>query len=267
MKGKGCKTRALETENCGVWLDTAQLRRKPKQAVLSQSALVRFNPISRKTAFESTTIDFTQTKTPNLCTKQTSMYSFFTKVGSILFTKEMYSIDTMENQRSSDSFNRSTEKRYCPKTVEHTNDGTILDNSYSFKTDKLSHNCLYKGEDFAENSLPYSREVGINHKNRKTSGPDLSLRFLCSNEEANKEDHVCQSSQLFTQDTQGNKVIAHWNESDQQKNRHIAIPLRDMTNTNWDMTYTLDGSMSSSYIDSAQNMFTQDSEGNVVIKH
>ncbi|KAG8451315.1 hypothetical protein GDO86_003506 [Hymenochirus boettgeri] len=187
--------------------------------------------------------------------------------GSILFTKEMYSIDTMENQRSSDSFNRSTEKRYCPKTVEHTNDGTILDNSYSFKTDKLSHNCLYKGEDFAENSLPYSREVGINHKNRKTSGPDLSLRFLCSNEEANKEDHVCQSSQLFTQDTQGNKVIAHWNESDQQKNRHIAIPLRDMTNTNWDMTYTLDGSMSSSYIDSAQNMFTQDSEGNVVIKH
>ncbi|XP_018412385.1 PREDICTED: aurora kinase A and ninein-interacting protein-like [Nanorana parkeri] len=81
MKSKKQRSRCLQPEECGVWLDTADLKKRSYQTVIPCSYSSKFNPPLRSRHFDSATIEFTQTKTPQLCTKQTSMYAFFTPKG------------------------------------------------------------------------------------------------------------------------------------------------------------------------------------------
>ncbi|XP_071993206.1 palmitoyl-protein thioesterase ABHD10, mitochondrial isoform X1 [Engystomops pustulosus] len=70
-----------QPEECGVWLDASQLKKKSHQTIIPCISS-RFNPLSRRQPTDSVLVEFTQTKSPQLCTKQTSMYSFFSLDGN-----------------------------------------------------------------------------------------------------------------------------------------------------------------------------------------
>lgn len=89
----------------------------------------------------------------------------------------------------------------------------------------------------------------------------------CLLEDYNKD--VCfppsqPESHLFTQDTQGNRVICHRFTSERRNN----APLQDKTNVAWDTRSPRKGTLQTVCEEaSLHKMFTQDSEGNLVIKH
>ncbi|XP_005993989.1 uncharacterized protein LOC102358318 [Latimeria chalumnae] len=74
MKQKG-KSGSQEPEECGVWLDTRELKKKKTQHCLPVSKL-KFLTGSR--CNNGVMLNFTQTTAPQTCTKQTTISSFFT---------------------------------------------------------------------------------------------------------------------------------------------------------------------------------------------
>ncbi|OCT94475.1 aurora kinase A and ninein-interacting protein [Xenopus laevis] len=318
MKLKGKNARSLQqTEECGVWLDTAELKRKPTQTVLPNSSSVRFHPFSRRKPFELAAFDFTQTKTPQPCTKQTSMHYYFTKAGNtnevlkkkckmidhlptvtasvhekdirenthensntvhpfsdtmcplgstgaIVFLKDDNSMNNpAEDQESPDSCERHTDMEQ-PITGEHGSD--MLENLNPSQTSSFRCDSLFKRQNDVQITLSCATSCRDVEKrgNASCNLLDLPLKW-CSNEKSeNEQDDLHNSvatSQLFTQDSQGNRVISHY-----WKKQNSFVPLQDMTNTRRDLSSKSSDLLSCNDY-SLQRMFTQDSEGNVVIKH
>ncbi|XP_068121594.1 aurora kinase A- and ninein-interacting protein [Hyperolius riggenbachi] len=288
--------RSLQSEECGVWLDTTQLKKRSHQTVLPCSYSTKFNPQSRQHA--DFVFDFTQTKTPQLCTKQTSMYAFFApkdKTTAQLANQENLPphVSMIDNAGEKDVIPTNTGQSMYYKAISCTEAGECLDD-YSFHVCRDTEEAAL----LKENKYDSSRMTGSsNHKKApmesllKTDeelllcpadiraydpaiekavplldsqisslGPKVHLDNLYSESP--------QDSQLFTQDSQGNRVIAHRSASEQPKTHYLGSVLQDRTNVSWD-TYGL-LKRSHQFMceeDSSHDLFTQDSEGNKVIKH
>lgn len=63
-----------KVEECGIWLDTEELKRKKVKA---HSIAEFLNPLSRSKYNVDVAVNFTQTTSPQRCVKQTSVSSFF----------------------------------------------------------------------------------------------------------------------------------------------------------------------------------------------
>ncbi|XP_032872232.1 aurora kinase A and ninein-interacting protein [Amblyraja radiata] len=63
-----------KVEECGIWLDTEELKRKKVKA---HSIAEFLNPLSRSKYNINVAVNFTQTTSPQRCVKQTSVSSFF----------------------------------------------------------------------------------------------------------------------------------------------------------------------------------------------
>ncbi|KAK1173016.1 aurora kinase A and ninein-interacting protein [Acipenser oxyrinchus oxyrinchus] len=74
--GKGSS--ATEAEDCGVWLDTTELKAKRKQLRPIRPISKLLNPLARGSYNIPVALNFTRTRTPLPRAKQASIYSFFT---------------------------------------------------------------------------------------------------------------------------------------------------------------------------------------------
>ncbi|KAM4701960.1 aurora kinase A- and ninein-interacting protein [Discoglossus pictus] len=313
MKPKSKKARVLEPEECGVWLDTSDLRRKPQQALLPRSFSSSFNPFTKRKAVDSMMIDFTQTRAPQLYTKQTSMYSFFTSVGKrdkapiqgmtsdTLISKDLNCEESKNSEHIVES--RLTKKVYPTPPLNlvtfgknhyipdrrwernvnydvHENEAdqecpdAFNEERYKEKENMKKQNRLasLQTDTFSEDSLSGVREdlaftllspdVCLDFSNKYPSC--LVSDTYLDNEGDSTEQNFYNSiaaSPLFTQDSQGNKVICH--RSVQKKNWHTSFSLQDRTNA-------IGHSLKTCHLEeeaSLKSMFTQDSEGNIVIKN
>ncbi|XP_072447463.1 disks large homolog 1-like [Chiloscyllium punctatum] len=63
-----------KVEECDIWLDTRELKRKK---VESHSISKLLNPLSRRNHTAEVALNFTQTRAPQQCIKQTTVSSFF----------------------------------------------------------------------------------------------------------------------------------------------------------------------------------------------
>ncbi|XP_056413464.1 aurora kinase A and ninein-interacting protein isoform X1 [Hyla sarda] len=302
----GSKKRARtlpQPEECGVWLDASQLKKKCHQTVIPCTSS-RFNPLSRRQSISSVLIEFTQTKSPQLCTKQTSMYSFFSPAGNREKQPCVAAINTLSEETSPECEGikaQETPNVMTPSRIEASmcwkptySDSEHAENKKSVflhekhrKTEKPvssgqnendAWSCvLDKNENPVSSSILRSQDKSLNPpSNYRATAYDSKYRnnlsdasvSECPQEDYNKEHCFPPSqfeSQLFTQDTQGNRVICHRFTSERRMN---AAPLQDKTNAYWDTRSPMKGTLQTLHDeDTLHKMFTQDSEGNMVIKH
>ncbi|XP_035476562.2 aurora kinase A and ninein-interacting protein [Scophthalmus maximus] len=103
---------ALQTkaqEDCGVWLDTVQLKGKAKQKRPSRPISKLLNPFAGGGGYSlSVALNFTQTKMEMPKTKQSSISAFFTRQPTVLNEKSTSVVPNMEPVQSSSSSSTST---------------------------------------------------------------------------------------------------------------------------------------------------------------
>ncbi|XP_063300490.1 uncharacterized protein LOC134590675 isoform X3 [Pelobates fuscus] len=257
------KSRSLHPEECGVWLDTAELKRRPQQKMLPYTSK-RFNPISRRKSTDSFLFDFTQTRTLLTCTKQTSMYSFFMPPESSQYMKSLHNEDECtfsENCDGEDIGNQSQSEQVkisCARKKGSPSQINLCDTPLFFSAHKdLQNMHLLQGglQSCAANKKDYCLVA------------EFPVSFQCLDHDSSKEiddsSHSLQASHLFTEDSQGYRVINHNPVKAKQKKCHSVLPLQDKTN----FTGPARVFQSLGEKDSKQIMFTQDSEGNLVMKH
>ncbi|XP_077337241.1 aurora kinase A- and ninein-interacting protein [Lithobates pipiens] len=289
MKVKKQRSRCLQPEECGVWLDTAELKKKSHQTVIPCTYSSRFNPLLRRQPVESTNFEFTQTKTPQVCTKQTSMYAFFTHKGKKVAKPKNQEnltglcvkrpalendveplnvgsssdyVDELSAYRNTTSFYPHSDiqqsAQLCKENYDECSSGTDGPvhpkdrlQSHSVKTENMQG----RPADFCTSGIAKQTLVSL---------LDSSINSYCP-EVHDKDLHTefQPGSLLFTQDSQGNRVIAHRAE----KTRNPSGPLQDRTNVPWETASPMKRSGQYLCDDSLPYMFTQDSEGNKVIKH
>uniref|UniRef100_A0A8C5M0V7 Uncharacterized protein n=1 Tax=Leptobrachium leishanense TaxID=445787 RepID=A0A8C5M0V7_9ANUR len=253
----------------------------------------QFNQSSRKKSADFL-FNFTQTKTPQTCTKQTSMYSFFSpsgkkKIAQIQDKSKAANVPEILNQTWT-AIPSCAHRSGSPISIKSpcNEEGSECSDSCNFLMDKGKQ----AGSEQDENWVPekYHPQISVSEANSffkvhkefeksrpfalvgSTSFDSHSLSSLpCSEEDSNKgQDSLSQSrstSQLFTEDSEGNIVINHWPVNDKKRKCHLSLPLRDKTNLTCDSSSPASVCQSSSQENSMQMIFTQDSEGNVVIKH
>ncbi|XP_073522770.1 aurora kinase A- and ninein-interacting protein [Phyllobates terribilis] len=302
MKSKK-RVRALpQPEECGVWLDASQLKKRPQQTVISCTSS-RFNPLPRRPSMDSVLVDCTQVKSPPLCTKQTSMYFFFsptenrdkqscvtnihTLVQEIPMACEERNALEAPNEMKSSAIGTST----CLKqTYSDREPAENLENISSYKIQRDTED-KSSGQNKIDDSSCVLDKPGrdavyfskASRAQEKTLKPPMnywatSLRSKYQDNLSDpllstcpQEDQFLPSqieSQLFTQDTQGNKVICHRFPREQPRSTFSSVPLMDKTNVTWHTRSPMKGTLQTLCDEEAlHNMFTQDSEGNMVIKH
>lgn len=77
MKTKGNRAAASPSEACGIWLDPSAGKKHGVQALLCRPSLKLSNPFPRRSSSAVMEYDFTQTRSPQPCTLQTTISSFF----------------------------------------------------------------------------------------------------------------------------------------------------------------------------------------------
>ncbi|MEE6484786.1 hypothetical protein FKM82_014030 [Ascaphus truei] len=361
MKQKGKSVHVAQPEECGVWLDTTELKKRPLQTVLSCSTNSRFHPFLRRKPIDSVTFAFTQTEAPQPCTKQTSIYSFLAPVGKksgmenvpcmnantpILphhrkpedahpvkskttegdesLTQEQCPVTpcapTLCEATASDCDLPCAATAECPRIAvgeglwvcsagSHVRvkptDGLrysvrgqgapdlcnghgdvaqeavagqggsscVVNTPDPPQTQAFSKPALHKAQEDlpgAPRSPRHSWDMAgpVNKKLCSSMVRDSPIRSSRCEEASHTEQdglhHSVTASQLFTEDSQGNRVICHRPVSDRSRKRSTALPLQDRTNVTQERAAQ---PRVSQPLLCDQKMFTQDSEGNVVMKH
>ncbi|XP_077151464.1 aurora kinase A- and ninein-interacting protein isoform X2 [Ranitomeya variabilis] len=262
MKSKKHVRGLPQPEECGVWLDASQLKKRPHQTVISCTSS-RFNPLRRRQSTDSVLVDCT-IKSSQLCTKQTSMYSFFSPTGPSTCLTQTYREHEKLEIFSSYKIQSNTENKSSGQ----------IKTDWSCVLDKPGHSAGYfpNASRAQKKSLKPPTNYGATSLRSKTQN-NLSDALLstCPQGDYKEESLFLPSqseSQLFTQDTQGNKVICHRFPSERPANTFSSVPLLDKTNVTWDTRSPMKGTLQTVCDEEAlNNMFTQDSEGNMVIKH
>ncbi|KAM9320168.1 aurora kinase A- and ninein-interacting protein [Gastrophryne carolinensis] len=291
MKSKKKHGRLLQPEECGVWLDTAELKKRPQQTRIPCTYSNRFNPLLRRPNSESAVLDFTQTKSPQLCTKQTSINTFFTTKSKTKLqptNKENLYRSPCKKSKSVEDVNTiplSIRSSSCLVPSDGVNDHTVCQCAHTCDFNRSTQEHLQLGENASDTYKSVTNDVcNWESLSGNEESSNSSINFILTSKNnlevtldspalsSYTERHKVRDveslwdSQLFTQDSQGNRVIAHRSTCTQQE--LCSAPLHDRTNAAWYATSPLKkGSQYLCNEDSLQNMFTQDTEGNVVIKH
>uniref|UniRef100_A0A672YSZ5 Uncharacterized protein n=1 Tax=Sphaeramia orbicularis TaxID=375764 RepID=A0A672YSZ5_9TELE len=215
---------ALQTssqEECGVWLDTVQLKGKAKQVPIGSRLWSGGYNVA-------VALNFTQTKMEMPKTKQSSISTFFTCQRRGRLTQFIIHITSMLSESPKKHSTLSPLKPF----TDHTRAGSKLVSPRKHIPDQL-----WKRAHNKENSMSaqfkWIKPCSSPLKRQPPKGHEDSLAML------------------FTQDSEGFRVIAH-------RSLHARSLLKDQSNLN--KSYSEDN-------EEEDMLFTQDSQGNMVIKH
>uniref|UniRef100_A0A3P9NMM5 Aurora kinase A and ninein interacting protein n=1 Tax=Poecilia reticulata TaxID=8081 RepID=A0A3P9NMM5_POERE len=202
MKNSKAAVQRSAQEECGIWLDTMQLKEKKRQARPISKLL---NPLATGGGYSlAVALNFTQTKMEMPKTKQSSISAFFAPKRR---GKQAVAVKNLSPQKQTDH----------------------------------SESCLAKESHF--DSLW-----------RNTRGSPLKKRQKC------KEADEDSLATLFTQDSEGFRVIAH-------RGLQTRSPLKDQSNLSTGLVRSYKPIEEEEVDEDDEMLFTQDSQGNMVIKH
>uniref|UniRef100_A0A3P9LUX9 Aurora kinase A and ninein interacting protein n=1 Tax=Oryzias latipes TaxID=8090 RepID=A0A3P9LUX9_ORYLA len=242
-------------EECGVWLDPVQLKGKVKQKGLVRPISKLLNPLAKGEGYSlAVALNFTQTKMEMPKTKQSIISTFFTPHqrgkeefllnGSSLQKANLDESGVAHEQESK----RFTETGQLSPFLDETEDEMAED----FNT--VSHfksNCK---QSETENILHQKQKTDESTDSWWTKTTSLPLEKYLGSTEPDENT----MANLFTQDSEGFRVISH-------RGRQTRSPLRDHSNLVTGMVRTCKSFQEED--DDEEMLFTQDSQGNLVIKH
>ncbi|KAJ8273918.1 hypothetical protein GJAV_G00106920 [Gymnothorax javanicus] len=244
---KASRLPAITQEECGVWLDTAELRRKRKAVQLPGRISRLLNPLAPSAGYcIPAAVSFTQTTLQFPATKQSSITNFLSprcheKKGA----EPAAVIDPPSSapQRKRKRFDEPEEP---------------FDQSARGVVPGLR---VLPVADLGGRATEGSRRVGTYEDEEREEPPKRPLRDL-------RETQAQSLELLFTQDSEGRRVIAHPAAA-------YRSPLKDRTNSSagaerpWSVSSRpLVWEESDSVFEHCSDLlFTQDSEGNRVMKH
>ncbi|KAM3858479.1 uncharacterized protein aunip [Diretmus argenteus] len=196
MKTSKPASKASTEEECGVWLDTLQLKRKSKQKQLTRPITKLLNPLAESGGYSlAVALNFTQTKIQMPNTKQSSISSFFTpqqrRVLSKRSTSEVPNTDPVDSSSSSSTSTicATPIEQPCREVEEDSLAMLFTQDSEGFRV--IAHHGLS-----ARSLLRDQTNLSIGRVKRTSDYPPVV------------EDEE-EEAMLFTQDSQGNTVIKH----------------------------------------------------------
>uniref|UniRef100_A0A3B3ZC19 Aurora kinase A and ninein interacting protein n=1 Tax=Periophthalmus magnuspinnatus TaxID=409849 RepID=A0A3B3ZC19_9GOBI len=293
------QSRVQREEDCDVWIDTAQLKGKVQKKRLARPISKLLNPFTRGSGYNvAVALNFTQTKMEMPKTKQSSISNFFTcqrRGRPNTSAQEVCLTTATATGDSNDSKNEPlwSDVDYKQLTEPHAamwwekEDEECLFNAEG----RTSTQKTFKGPSLQsdkENTIPKYPKMPTSHgqvmsKQTKletlqnyssletcTQDPDepyISPIKWTKPKNSPKKKTKCHFrdsddenlSMLFTQDSQGFRVIAH-------RGLQTRSPLKDQRNITIPVLSPAVKSLEEDE-DEEEMLFTQDSQGNIVIKH
>ncbi|XP_030644409.1 aurora kinase A and ninein-interacting protein [Chanos chanos] len=289
-------TSTMNEEECGVWLDTEQLRMKKQQKKQMRPILKLLNPLARSGGYSTgVSLSFTQTKHPMPPTRQSTISAFFaprskeadvhateigstSPIGAYTGRKRKHEMEFVVPEEQNQEVNESTPENRREEKVNSETGGKVHDAKDCDKEQQFFH--LIGGYQSDEEEPPAEKRRTLENcsllrtsETEKTFGSmsNVRMNYWSSSQKLVTEHHLMEDEGdacaiLFTQDSEGFRVIAH-------RGNQSRSPLKDQTNVTACRTYrnvlpTPSPPEMKGESDSEPEMvFTQDSEGNVVIKH
>uniref|UniRef100_A0A8C6S1G4 Aurora kinase A and ninein-interacting protein n=1 Tax=Neogobius melanostomus TaxID=47308 RepID=A0A8C6S1G4_9GOBI len=211
-------------EDCGVWLDTVQLKGKAKKVSSGYNVAVALN--------------FTQTKMEMPKTKQSSISNFFTgqRRESLLDAEGRIS-----TQKTSKGLSLQNDKE---NTIPKSPKKTMPDSQLQIISKNTKLEPLHLKEGSLNSPFKWTKPK---------RSPRKKLKLQSFRNESDDENF----SMLFTQDSQGFRVIAH-------RGSHTRSPFKDQSNVSVHLPTEI---KCLEEHEDEEMLFTQDSQGNMVIKH
>uniref|UniRef100_A0A3Q2Z983 Aurora kinase A and ninein interacting protein n=1 Tax=Hippocampus comes TaxID=109280 RepID=A0A3Q2Z983_HIPCM len=251
-------------EECGVWLDTVELKGKAKQVIDDEEQDVRpiskmLNPLAKAAGYSSAVVfNFTQTKTEMPRTKQSFISSYFSPRSKSDVASEGNLGPETDGEMCEDGDAQEHDEEHninCEIQEEQPNE--MEKNIYRKRQkDEMEQNIEEQQDEMnhsQESSLPLNRNLinfDVSEEAFRMEG------FSPPKKRARQHDDEDSLVRLFTQDSDGFRVIAHRGRRSPLKNRNnnivVAAATRKPMTTPFDVKDVL---------------FTQDSQGNMVIKH
>ncbi|XP_057683769.1 aurora kinase A and ninein-interacting protein [Corythoichthys intestinalis] len=274
-------------EECGVWLDTAQLKEKAKQKKAVRPISKMLNPLAKSSGYSlAVLLNFTQTKIDMPKTKQSSIFSYFSptnKPGKLGRDYGEVQKQNAEQDIQRDIQEEKIEQNIHFKVREQQPDlePNIRSGDLEDQLDETEHNihCGFQEEQAHEMNFSQGSSIFMNQTlsdlnlSEETFGNQVfgktstqKHQVLDSPNDDEKENIFSHSfsplkkrarheedslAQMFTQDSDGFQVIAH---------RYCRSPFKKRG----DFTVK---KPSKTLFDVQEALFTQDSQGNKVIKH
>ncbi|XP_073470280.1 aurora kinase A- and ninein-interacting protein [Aquarana catesbeiana] len=269
MKVKKQRSRCLQPEECGVWLDTAELKKRSHQVtILHMTRIVIINEsfvppppyyslffIGKKVAKPKNQENLTS----SLCVTATALENDAKPLNAGFSSDYVDELSTYQNTTSCYPHRDIWQSaKLCKENYDERSsvtDGPVHPKDRLQSPSVKTENMQWRPADFCTSGIAKQTLVSL---------LDSSISSYCP-EVHDKDLHTefQPDSPLFTQDSQGNRVIAHRAE----KTRYPSGPLQDRTNVPWETASPMKRSRQYLCDDSLPYMFTQDSEGNKVIKH
>ncbi|CAM4656194.1 unnamed protein product [Lepidochelys olivacea] len=208
MKCVRKRSTAEQFETCGIWLDTAKLKKSKIQTLVSKPTSNTPNPLLERNCNSHISVNFTQTRLSQPYTRQTTISSFF----SIQPTGEK---DDEENLKP---YPLMSNKTHLGKGSDFLA-ASSMKNSGAAKLEEVQAPTLSPQEDniqecsqlLVQNTQGLSIPL-VNYNFPQAQANGRSERTAIARTSAGEtEDSV---SINFTQDSEGNRVLAHRNSAD-----------------------------------------------------
>ncbi|XP_030074940.1 aurora kinase A- and ninein-interacting protein [Microcaecilia unicolor] len=229
-----------QAESCGVWLDTARLKKPKRQTLLFGPTSKLLSPFLGRNVSWHSAREFTQTKTIRPCNKQTTISSFFipkpagkeNKRERAQVAQSSPAITWKSNKRKADvSWKEPCHKRSSTELFQGIAEGDEpCFRSETPKRQEWDYNPTSQSQEVQQvdfNLASTWKEIQLQDHTLLTSPHKLTEQnmFLKSNYEvsnaaeyqpcARQDENGDSGSQLdFTQDSEGHHVIAHRSKHD-----------------------------------------------------
>ncbi|XP_077404603.1 uncharacterized protein aunip [Vanacampus margaritifer] len=289
-------------EECGVWLDTVELKGKAKQKKSVRPISKMLNPLAKGPGYSLAVVfNFTQTKTEMPRTKQSSISSYFSPRNKSVVASDGKRRRETDGEMRDDVQDQDEELNiHCGIQEEEPDE--IEENIYGERQlDEMQHNIHQKVREKQPDETERKVHCGVQEDNpdqisssQRSPVPlnQISIDFDISEEafrleaegktstqkplqlahsphNGEKENSLLaesfsppkkrarkredEDSLMFTQDSDGFRVMAHraWRSPLKNRNNVVATAAMKPTKTLSDL----------------DALFTQDSQGNMVIKH
>ncbi|XP_061677114.1 aurora kinase A- and ninein-interacting protein [Syngnathoides biaculeatus] len=267
-------------EECGVWLDTVELKGKAKQKKTARSISKMLNPLAKGAGYSVAVVfNFTQTRTEMPRTRQSSISSFFSPRckdkmetgGAVRDRNDERGIRCEVREEQPEEVRQDVHREECPDELEQKvrrvreeqpekvdrGQGSVVKTNQTaedFCEFDLSEKLFQTEAEGKTSTQKPFQIVRPRHKDDDKENGFLPGSFSPPKKRPRQRDREDSLAPMFTQDSDGFRVIAH-------RFRRSPLKKRDGVNT------CAKSKPAKTLFDAEDALFTQDSQGNLVIKH
>ncbi|XP_039592404.1 aurora kinase A and ninein-interacting protein [Polypterus senegalus] len=247
---KKSKVAVTETEECGIWLDTSQLKEKRKRVPVFRPISKLLNPLSKSGYNINVAINFTQTRAPMPNTKQTTISSYLIAESSGK-KNEVYLNSEIDITKCSESEHNDTKSKSCIRMKD-----------YKCVSEHIEVNQASDVKDDHSEARLFESHSSDDHLCSKTKDCEASFTSDTFCSKYSREKSHCITAHQMEMELQDKKSSINCTESKMSLNPQYGHKIESC------LPQPFASSLSpSNFKLNSQTLFTQDSQGNRVIAH